>query len=118
MNSAGSFPHPFAFISRGFDFLRSSPVIRRRTLRRKLHAELKAAGTPVESMAVEHGSHDQPDWLVGVTIRGNRIVLRIAPGVERRRVFWYLFDRLPAALHPARLAGKNLEFVNRSVYLF
>ncbi len=111
MNSAGTFRYRLALIDRAVDFLRSRPVVRRRTLKRKLQAELTAAGSPVDSISLEHGPQGQPAWLVGVTVKANRIVLRIAPGLERSRVFWYLFDRLPAVLYPARLAGYGLEFV-------
>lgn len=98
-------------MARSIELLSSLPAIRRRKLKRELHEVLQASGAAAGRIEVEHGLYHRPPWLTGIRVRENRIVLIIAPGVERSRVYWYLFDRLPGVLYLARLTGKNLEFV-------
>src|SRR5688572_26080364 len=111
MNSVSNFLSGLPLVDRGIELLRSSPARRRRALKHKLRDELRASGSTVGSIDVEQGSDQQPPWLTGIRVRENRMVLTFAPGVERSRVYWFLFDRLPGVLYLARLAGKNLDFV-------
>ncbi|HKX55237.1 MAG TPA: glycosyl transferase family 90, partial [Xanthomonadales bacterium] len=98
-------------VDRGIELLQSNPARRRQALKRKLRDELRASGLTVGPIDVEHGSDQQPPWLTGIRVREHRIALIIARGVERSRVYWYLFDRLPSVLYLARLTGKNVDFV-------
>jgi hypothetical protein len=111
MNSVSKFLFGLPLVDRGIELLRSSPARRRQALKHKLRDELRASGSTVGPIDVEHGSDQQPPWLTGIRVRENRIALIIAPGVERSKVYWYLFDRLPCVLYLARLAGKNFDFV-------
>lgn len=110
MNSAASLLRRLTMYERGLEIVRSKPVIRRRTLKRRMLAVLADSGSTVRQVELKPGPAEQPLWVVGVRVSKGRMALTLAPGIEQTRQFWYLFDRLPGVLHLAALAGRDLQF--------
>ncbi len=110
MNAVTKFLYRLPLMDRTMDLLRSQPARKRTHLKHKLHHELHAFESPARSINFEKGSDKQSPWLVGVRIKDGGIVLSIAPRVERSRVYWYLYDRLPCVLYLAKLAVENISF--------